>query len=512
MPLDESSRQCDVLIIGGGIAGLSAALHLAERRLKPLVLEADPRFVGGRLAGGEEVEVRGWRFRLEHCVHGVWSQYRNFQSMLARHHLRPVFTPSQEELWIYRDNHSTRTVSVGSAIRYSIFPAPLHYIQLFLRARFWWMLDLRDISRMFHVWSLLIMSVGIDPFREDQPMEGLTLGDSVKNWTPAIRAFFIGLARSGFSTHAEEIPLSGFLAFLRFYTILRRDAWTFSYLPEDGGTSVIEPLANKVRELGGEILLGKKVSRLEGGPIWKVYCGEEIFSAKQIILAVDSSAASSIIKNSFGENDLYFPRSLSNAVVRLWFDRAPKRGPESGMFTGDFVMHNFFWLDRIYASYRKWNQGTGGSAIEVHIYGPQEILQKADAALLAQVITEFYQVYPELRGHLIHQHIQHNAAVHTLPSLGSKERHLGIETRWTNLFCAGDWVRDPMPSFFLERACATGIKAANAVLKSRGLEEWSLVDYLPPEPFVGWIEKLMIRGRKRRIAKRNTHKQSSGDL
>jgi hypothetical protein len=58
-------------------------------------------------------------------------------------------------------------------------------------------------------------------------------------------------------------------------------------------------------------------------------------------------------------------------------------------------------------------------------------------------------------------------------------------------------VRDPLPAFFLERACATGIKAANEVLAGRGLEPWALVDYLPPEPFVGWIEKLMVRGRKR---------------
>jgi hypothetical protein len=99
---------------------------------------------------------------------------------------------------------------------------------------------------------------------------------------------------------------------------------------------------------------------------------------------------------------------------------------------------------------------------------------------------------------LIRQHLQRNAAVHTLPSLGPKERHLGICTRGPGLFCAGDWVRDATPSFFLERACATGIKAANEVLTARGLEPWKLVNYLPPEPFVGWIEKLMVRGRKRR--------------
>jgi len=167
------------------------------------------------------------------------------------------------------------------------------------------------------------------------------------------------------------------------------------------------------------------------------------------------------------------------------------------MFTGDFVMHNFFWLERIYAPYRTWNKATGGSAIEMHIYGPQEALDQPDALLMARAISEFYQAYPELRGHLLHQHLQRNAAVHTLPALGLKERHQGIVTPWPGLFCAGDWVRDPLPSFFLERACATGIKAANAVLSTRGLEPWPLAEYAPPERFAGWVEQLMVRGRKR---------------
>lgn len=42
------SGDADVIVIGGGIAGLGAAVRLKDRGLEPLVLEAEPR-VGGRM-------------------------------------------------------------------------------------------------------------------------------------------------------------------------------------------------------------------------------------------------------------------------------------------------------------------------------------------------------------------------------------------------------------------------------------------------------------------------------
>lgn len=495
----------DVIVIGGGVAGLSAALHLAERGLHPLILEADERFIGGRLAGGETVQVGGASFRLEHGVHGIWSQYRNLQAMLARHNLRPVFVPAREENWIHKDGSFMGMVPVGSAIRRSLIPPPFHYLQLFLRGKFLWMLDLRDWPSLFSVWAGLIMAVGVDPFAENQPMVGITLGDMTKKWSPALKSFFLGLARNGLSTHPDSVPISGFIAFLRFYTLLRRDAWMFSYLPEEGGTSICEPLAAKVNELGGRVRLGSRVKRIvHEGEMWRVVWetaeGEESALAGEVILATDPNSAKKILSASFGESvdELFFPSALSNAVIRLWFDAKPRATAEAGIFTGDFTIHNYFWLDRIYNPFRRWARETNGSALEVHVYGPPETLAQPDATLIAQAITDVQQAWPELRGHRIGQHVQRNPESHTLPEMGAKEKYLGIETPWKNLFCAGDWVRHPAPAFFLERACLTGIEAANAVLRSRGLQTWTLLEYLPAEPFVAWIEKLMKKGREKR--------------
>jgi len=418
-----------------------------------------------------------------------------------------VFVPAQEENWIYKEGSFIGLTEVGSAIRYSLFPAPLHYLQLFLRGGFLWMLDIRDWASLFSVWGGLIMAVGIDPFAENQPMEGMTLGSMTKNWSPALKSFFLGLARNGLSSHPDEVSISGFIAFLRFYTLMRRDAWMFSYLPEDGGTSLCEPLSAKVTELGGRVRLGCRVKRVaRDGESWLVTWdtpeGEESACAAEVILATDPNNAKKILGASFdGVDELFFPRALSNAVIRLWFNRKPRKTAEAGIFTGDFTVHNYFWLDRLYNPFRRWAREKNSSALEVHVYGPPEVLAQPDAVLLARAIQDVEQAFPELRGHRIGQHLQRNPEAHTLPAVGPKEKYLGIETPWKNLFCAGDWVRHPAPSFFLERACLTGIEAANAVLASRALQKFALVDYLPAEPFVAWIERLMVKGRKRRKSK-----------
>ena len=150
-------------------------------------------------------------------------------------------------------------------------------------------------------------------------------GKSLKRWGPAIRSLFFGLTRNGLSTDPDQVPLAGFLAFLRFYTLMRRDAWKFDYLPNGGG-EVIEKLSAKIKELGGEIRYKSRVKRLEKDGDWIVHFesdeSHESLKVPYVILASDSPAAESIIKNSFQAENLFFPHGLAHAVIRFWFDAA----------------------------------------------------------------------------------------------------------------------------------------------------------------------------------------------
>jgi isorenieratene synthase len=502
-----------VIILGGGLAGLTAALHLAECGCAPLLLEAAPR-CGGRVAGGDSVSLEyagsQWEFPAEHGIHGLWGQYHNLRAMLERHAILPELVPARYEEWLHGEAGRVRHAEAGSMVRRSPVPAPLHYLGLLARPRFLAMLTPADVLALPRVAGSLYLALAYDPLCEPAPLEGRTLDSFFDKWPPRLRAFIAALMRSGLAAHPADVPLGGFLAFLRFYTLLRRDAWAFDYLPTDAGSSLIEPLQRAIESHGGRIRLNTRVEALErtaqGWCVhWQSPAGTGTSTSAHLVLALDAPAARELLsacpETVAAAAELHWPAGLATGIVRLWFSRAPQRRAESGICSGDFTIDNFFWLQRFQLPCIEWHHATGGALVEAHIYGPAETLEQPDAVLLARAATDILRAYPELRGHLIRQTIQRNPATHTRFSIGADSRYLAVESPWPGVSCCGDWLRFSHPALFLERACVTGIAAANHVLAAQGREPFALLPASSPEAPAAWLEAA-LRAVRRRVGRR----------
>ena len=132
--------------------------------------------------------------------------------------------------------------------------------------------------------------------------------------------------------------------------------------------------------------------------------------------------------------------------MRLWYGKQPRAGAEAGLIGGDFIIDNFFWLDRIQPEFQAWSAATGGSAIEVQIYGPPSLLLETPMpTLLEWVAADVEKAYPELKGSLLHSAGWTNPSRHTLFTIGLPSQHLGIQTPWPGIVACGDWVRHPRP-------------------------------------------------------------------
>ncbi len=474
-----------VVIIGGGLAGLTAAVHLAERGIRPLILETNTTWPGGRLAGGEPDTFtylgQQWSFDPDHGMHALWGGYVNMRETVKRF-TDITLVESDGEEWINRWGRNVRAIEAGNTIRNSWIPAPFHYLQLLFRPQFWRSIIPLDFLSLPGLLFSMGFATAFDPIKEQSRLEGLSMEDFFTGWTPNLRATFRGLGVNLLAAPAEAISLTGFIAAMRFYTILRRDAWQMQYFPQPPARSYIPRLIEHIRTAGGDLYSGLRALTLTPHNVgWRIIAedapkgGKRSLYAQNIIIATDAPGAKRLLHAGDATRPqaeaLHFPSALRNAVIRLWFSRSPREGTAGGMFTGDFVLDNFFWLHRLYAPFKTWHTQTGGSAVEVHMYGSENLMDQEDRHLLILAVNDVQYAFPELKGTFVHGVVRRNSRTQTDFRIPQDDT-LGVHTPWQNVYACGDWVAHPTPAFWMERATTTGIEASNAILHQNNKETY----------------------------------------
>ncbi len=464
-----------VAVVGGGLAGLAAALRLAEAGLRPVVIETR-RTLGGRASSVQD--PRSGQV-IDNCQHVLLGCCTNLIDLYDR-------LGVLDEIEWHRTLYWTSGRGEVDALGAGWLPAPFHLAPGLRRLRFFDRADRRHIARA--MWRMVRMGPG-----ERQRWAGRTFGAFLEEcrqpeavvrrfWDPIITsACNLGVARVG-AAHALQVFQHGFLEHRWSYTM------GLSAVPL---AALYDAARAELEGAGGELHLGTsaKAIAFDGRRVTGVVTEDGLVDADVLVSAVPFDRLDKLISEALRKADSRL-RSLGGFQpspilgVHLWFDQPVMDRPHLVV-----VDHDVHWL---------FNKGTGPEGTQ-HIHA---VISAADAwmalpeeAITERIVADVHRALPKSIGLAPVQSRcikEKRATFAATPEAEALRPSVAPEPARgpavDNLYLAGDWVDTGWPPT-MEGAVRSGYAAAAALCRARGIECLGLVEDVPPS----WLARRLRR-------------------
>jgi isorenieratene synthase len=458
----------EAVVVGGGIAGISAAVVLAERGVAVTVLEAAPT-LGGRLGAWPHTLPDGTEQIVEHGFHAFFRHYDTWRSILRRidpelGFLRPVGGyPVISRQWPAED-----LTGLPAA-------PPLNLLALFARSPSLVLRDLtgsdRTLAAELLAYDREATTAAFDAMPAADFLAGLGMSDR------ANAMLFEAFARSFFCNPAG-MSAAELIAMFHYYFLGNPAGIGFDAPSTDHLTCIWQPLAAYLDKQGAQVRTVSPVATIApgAGHRWRVELADSTaLDTAHLVLAVDPGALRRLLAAS-PEAAAVAPRLAAAAealtvappfaVTRLWLDRdvAPER-PTFSAVSREPTLDSITVYSRLERPSAQWAARTGGSVVELHSYSCTA--PDADTAT-ARMRAELAALWPETAAaRVVHQQQRVEATAPAFPPGGAGTRPT-VTGQARGVRVAGDFVETPLLSGLMERASMTGVLAANDVLAEVG--------------------------------------------
>ena len=236
--------QRSVVVVGGGLAGLSAAYELSLRGFSVTLLELAPQ-LGGKIASWT-IDALGTTFTVEHGFHGFFPQYYNLRSMMGELQSLQNFRSLDFYSVIYKDSYKPEVFRPSN----SAFPWNIVDLTLASPNALHWGLNLTKSSH----WDVFREIAGFDASKSYARLDPISVSDWVAHGFPKglFDLYFLPFAKS--SLNAPDLLSAGeLMQFFHFYFFGNPEGLAFEGTRQDMGTSVVQPIARSITQHGGTI-------------------------------------------------------------------------------------------------------------------------------------------------------------------------------------------------------------------------------------------------------------------
>jgi len=452
-----------VLVVGSGIAGLTAATTLAERGFAVTLRERNP-YLGGKIGAWRERSSDGTELEVEHGFHAFFRHYYNLDEVLGRVGVRPTFKAIDDYLIVTRGDER---LSFDDRVRTPL----LNLLDLWSKGLF----RLSDIV-LTRARDQMGVFLEYDPEKTFATYDQTSFDDFAENagLPPKLRVVFNTFSRAFFS-EGDSLSVAELVKSFHFYYLSNDAGLLYDYPIDDYQVAILAPWRAYLEAHGVAIELGRAA-----GAIGPTKDGFEVDGVRYdaMVLATDVAGTRRLIASSPELAERYpdLARALAGvqssqryAVWRVWLDRTVRDDVPVFVNTErEVLLDSVSMYHRITPSARSWADANGGSVVELHSYAVPERLTD-EAAVKAALRAELDRYFPELKGaRLVHEAFQLKddfTAFHR----GLHSGRPTTETAVPGLVLAGDWVRLPCPAMLMEAAATSGLLAANRLLAREGL-------------------------------------------
>ncbi len=435
----------DVVIVGGGVAGLSAAAALAGAGAKVTLLERRP-YIGGRAYSYDHPALEE-TIDSQHVVLGCCT---NILDLCQRAGMSDTIRWYDE--LIFLEPSGQRTL-----LRSGSLPAPAHQAISFLRAP---MLSLRDKAAI---------ATGLARFLRGYPADDT---ESFANWLKrsgqtdrAIRHFWepvvIGALNDGFERCSVKYAGKVF-----HESFLRSPQAGRLGIPAAPLSEFFAPIADFAQRQGVTVRLKAGADRIEQTPDghWQIHAGDELHSASAVILASDFKQTRNLLATlpspatdaarQLEVFEQFIPAPIT--TVHLWYDR-----DVTGLDHAVLLDTRIQWVF-VKSRIRRWPVERG-CYLELVISASWLELEMGREAILSSALQEFETFFPAARqAKLLKSSVLKEARATFSVTPGLDRYRPQQTTPWPGLYIAGDWTATEWPST-MEGAVRSGRLAAGAL-------------------------------------------------